>query len=139
MISKEVGSVFVNFSNHPSRFWCSEQILAAQKLCGSDQLYDYPFPNVDAAMNAGEVARLADTCIGTLMVMNPCCVMCQGEFTLTVAVVNELLKRNVPCYAACSERRIITAFDENGSRIKTVEFVFTQFRQYIQGISIPSF
>ena len=114
---------FVNFSNHPSANWSKEQIEAAEKY---GEICDYPFPSISATADEEEIAALADITAEKILAMNPEAVMCQGEFTLTYAVICRLVRHDVPVLAACSERQVRELPDGK----KEVVFRFEGFRKY---------
>ena len=49
-------SYFVNYSNHPSSAWSSDQIAAAHKY---GDIIDIPFPNVSASSGEEEILQTA--------------------------------------------------------------------------------
>lgn len=120
-------SVFVNFSNHPSSRWSKEQMAAAEKY---GRVIDEPFPAVPANLDERGVALLADESVLRIMSHHPVAVLCQGEFTLTFAVVERLKAEDVKVLAASSDRVIETETDENGGTRKVTVFRFTRFRAY---------
>lgn len=114
---------FVNFSNHPSPSWSVEQIIAAEQY---GEIQDYPFPAVPGDAQEEEIASIADIAVEKILSMNPAAVMCQGEFTLTFAVISRLIKAEIPVLAACSERQV----QETEDGRKLVTFRFEGFRCY---------
>lgn len=118
--------MFVNFSNHPSSKWDKAQLNAASRL---GEIVDVPFPNVDPAMSEEDIAGLADEMVEKIMTFQPDAVMCQGEFTLSYAVISMLLQKGIVVVAACS-KRIVREKVVAGKQQKEVEFVFEQFREY---------
>lgn len=119
--------MFINFSNHPSAQWSSEQKQAA--TCYGE-ICDIPFPEVPSGATMQEVAGMADNCAWKIMQMHPECVMCQGEFSLTIAVVRRLQAVGIRCVCACSERKVIEEHLDDGTTRKTMIFKFRQFREY---------
>ena len=77
-----------------------------------------------------EVSEMADNMFIRIKDYSPKCVMCQGEFTLTYALVERLLKAGIKTVAACSDRKVIEKKLENGESQKTVVFDFAGFRDY---------
>ena len=94
--------VFINCSNHPSAIWSKEQKQAAEAY---GQIRDIDFPEVDPGWTEQEIQREADRICGEIFQYNVAAVMCQGEFTLTYAIVRKLKERKIPALAACSSRR----------------------------------
>lgn len=119
--------MFINFSNHPSEGWSVEQRRAAEKF---GELRDLAFPDVSPAASTEEVVALAEYYTGKILGMNPTCVMCQGEFSLAMAVIARLQARGIRCVCACSERRVIENPLTDGKMQKTSIYEFCQFREY---------
>lgn len=119
--------MFINFSNHPSIRWSGKQKQAA---AGFGEVCDIKFPEVPSMATTEEVARLADRCVGEILRMSPDCVMCQGEFSLAMAVIERLQAAGVRCVCACSERKVIEEQLDDGTMRKTSVFEFRQFREY---------
>ena len=119
--------MFVNFSNHPSQNWGAEQRKAAL-IYG--EIRDVMFPAVPAMAAMEEVTGMAEECAKKILQLKPDCVMCQGEFTLTVAVLRRLQTAGIRCVCACSERKAEETPAEGGSVRKTAVFEFRQFREY---------
>jgi hypothetical protein len=115
--------IFVNFTNHPSEKWGIEQKKAASQY---GEIKDLVFPDVDPDSDETSIRDEAAKYVSLIQAMNPAAVMCQGEFTLTYAVVRMLTGRGIRCVAACSRRLVENAPD--GAKI--VRFEFTRFREY---------
>lgn len=56
--------------------------------------------------------------------------MCQGEFTLTYAIVTRLKKNGITVFAACSRRGTEEIRNADGSTQKKVLFSFERFREF---------
>lgn len=119
--------MFINCSNHHSSNWGPEQIREAEKW---GKIIDYTFPAVDADADEAGVAQLADETMKIILEMKPKAVMCQGEFTLTYALVSRLKEKGIPALAACSERKAVEKKLPNGEVEKTSIFEFKRFRRY---------
>lgn len=119
--------MFINFSNHPSSQWNSEQKRAAAYY---GEIQDIVFPKVPPMAAMQEVADMAGKYAEEIIKMQPECVMCQGEFSLTMAVVRRLQMAGIRCVCACSERRVMEEQMGNGMIQKTSVFEFFQFREY---------
>lgn len=119
--------MFINCSNHKSPDWTPEQKRAAEVW---GEIVDFPFPAVDANADEQEIVALADRISEEIVNMKPAAVMCQGEFTLTYALIKNLSKQRIPVVAACSERRTIETKLENGETEKVSRFEFVRFRRY---------
>lgn len=113
---------FINFTNHKSEAWEQKQIDAAREY---GEIMDIPFPNVDPQCSEQEIKEIGEQCCREILWHNPEAVLCQGEFTLTVEIVQRLKSAGVRVLAACSER-VVT--EREG--IKTSVFRFVRFREY---------
>lgn len=118
---------FINFSNHPSKNWSIKQLKEANKY---GEIIDIAFPNIDPSIDGNTVRIIMDEYIKQILSYNPKAVMCQGEMTAAFYTVLVLLKKGVKTVAACSERRVIEE-NKEGTNRKTVEFIFTGFRDYV--------
>lgn len=119
--------IFINCSNHPSRYWSREQIEAAEQY---GEVVDVRFPIVDPGMNEEEIAALAERMSRKILYYRPDAVMCQGEFTLTYAIVQRLKREKIRVMAACSKREVKEIYVPSGIR-KEVIFRFERFREYV--------
>ena len=119
--------IFINCSNHPSTNWGNKQRKAAEKY-GS--IIDISFPPVDPVATTEEVIEIAKKMVNTILSMNPVAVLCQGEFTVTLAIVRGLQNKGVHVFSACSERKTEERIDQNGLTTKVAVFDFCQFREY---------
>ena len=122
---------FINFTNHSSDKWSSEQLSAAQKY---GDVVDFAFPQVSATATQDDIIKIArsivsDIC-GTYDSETEICVLVQGEMTLTYALVSEFHKKDIDCYAACSDRVTEEVVNPDGTTTKKVTFKFIQFRMY---------
>ena len=118
---------FVNFSNHSSDKWNPKQIEAASKW-GS--IIDLPFPEVSADASVEDIRLLACDYTDQICSLQPNAVMCQGEFTLTFAIVTMLKSRGITVVSACSSRNTVEAVSVDGTSQKTSIFEFVKFREY---------
>lgn len=119
--------VFINFTSHPSALWQREQLAAAEQYGAVE---DIPFPMVSAAADKAEIAAMADHYAAQILGCQPAAVLCQGEMTLTYAVVRRLQKSGLNVLAACSERVVQEKLMPNGATARNSVFRFVQFRQY---------
>lgn len=120
--------MLINFSNHPYLKWSDKQKQAAIRLFG--EVEDMPFPNIPADDGIESVLTLADEYVSKIIAKSPSGVLCQGEFTLTFAVISALIEHHIPVYAACSERNVTKRISEDGKEIKETIFEFSRFREY---------
>jgi ABC-type Fe3+-hydroxamate transport system substrate-binding protein len=123
--------MFVNFSNHPSKTWSSEQLGAARQF---GDIVDVAFPEVDPKAEEPSVVSLAHKYTNKIVSLKPDAVLCQGEFTLAYAVITLLISRGIKVLAACSQRTVIDTVASDGSIHKTAVFEFIRFREYGKGL-----
>ena len=122
--------MFLNCSNHRSENWTKEQIAAVSAM-GETVIEDYPFPSVSAEADEEKIAALAGDVCREILEKKPNVVMCQGEFTLTHKLVNELMKNGIKVVAACSERETSEKVMSDGTVKKDSVYKFVRFREYI--------
>lgn len=120
--------MFINCSNHKSDLWGEDQKRAAERY---GDIVDFPFPNVVVSAEVGDIANLAAQTVQNILQKQPDVVMCQGEYTLTYAIVKALREKQIPVVAACTERKVIEKQLEDGSVQKVSRFQFAGFRQYV--------
>ena len=118
---------FINFSNHPSILWNSKQRSAAEEY---GDIIDLPFPSVSATASEKQIAEMADIWVDKIMELHPTAVLCQGEFTLSFAVIDRLLHLNILVLSACSDRHSKETILDGGTTKKNVEFDFVKFRRF---------
>lgn len=118
--------MFINFTNHTSENWSKEQLDAAKKY---GEVIDIAFPNISPEANRDEINQLADEYVSKILENNPTCVLCQGEFCFSYAVINKLKENNIKVVAACSERIVAEETSESGTR-RISYFKFVRFREY---------
>ncbi len=119
--------MFVNFSNHPSDRWSSEQLEAARVY---GEVRDYGFPMVNPEDDEEAIDKLADKCAKEILELKPDAVLVQGEFTICYSVIRKLKEQGVKCLAACSARESIEERQADGSVRKASVFKFCRFREY---------
>lgn len=120
--------MFVNFTNHPSAGWSSEQLDAAKKW---GEVVDVFFPNVPPDFGEADISRLADDCISVITEHKPNAVLVQGEMTLAFAVAARLKKSGVPALCATTERKTEAFTDNDGATVTKSVFKFVRFREYL--------
>lgn len=118
--------MFINFTNHPSIEWSSEQIDAAREY---GELIDVPFPSVSPTAPFLEVRELALKYADSIAARKPDCVLCQGEFNLAFNVITDLREKGIKVVAACSER-VVEEVRIGDCIEKHSTFRFVQFREY---------
>ena len=123
--------MLLNLTNHPSQRWPEEQHRAAVARWGS--VADFPFPAVAPEASTAQVAELARHTVEQVCALRPEAVLCQGEMTLTAALVALLQREGFPVYAACSRRESRESVRDGGV-MKTACFRFAGFRAYPDGL-----
>lgn len=119
--------MLLNCSNHISKAWGNEQLSAAKEW---GEIVDYPFPNVPAFADEMYIDKCAEDIVNTIQSMQPSAVMCQGEFTLTYAIITKLLQKGIKVLAACNERKVEEHVLADGNIEKKSIFQFVRFREY---------
>ena len=119
--------MLLNLTNHPSQRWPEEQRRAAKARWGS--VTDYPFPTVDPEATTAQVAELARRTVEQVCALRPEAVLCQGEMSLTLALVTLLQNRDIQVYVTCSRRESRECV-RDGVVVKTACFRFAGFREY---------
>ena len=120
------GSLFINFSNHPSCYWGDAQRVAAERY---GVICDLQFPVVDEKDSEKDVSQLADRYVSKIVSMGSpqkLTVHIMGEMTFTFMVVTRLKKLGIRCIASTTERK--TTYNDDGTKLS--EFSFVKFREY---------
>ncbi len=119
-------TVFINCSNHPSEKWSDGQKEAALKY---GEITDIPFPPVSPSASEKEVDETAKELCRRIRAFRPAAVMCQGEYTLTYAVISKLRRAGIRVVAACTERQVVEEVIDGRTEKKSV-FKFMGFREF---------
>lgn len=118
--------MFVNFSNHPSRYWDNKQKEASRNF---GELIDMPFPQIAPNATDEELQMLATIYvqrIASLAGIQTITVHIMGEMTFTFMVVEKLKEMGIKCVASTTERK--TSYNDDGTKLS--EFQFVKFREY---------
>jgi len=121
---------FRNFSNHSVGTWSPAQLNAARAL-GLGEPADLPggMPQVPPAVGTEEIERLAAELVERGGAgLEGACVF--GEFSLSVALLRQLQRQGVRCFAATTERKVVERMREDGTVEKQSEFSFVRWREY---------
>ena len=119
--------LFINLTNHPSDKWSDEQRKAALAY---GKILDFPFPVVDANADEKEIELQARDLVDRIAAYKPAVVCCQGEMTLTFAIVSRLKRKGILVVAATSARETVEEIASDGTTRKLVIFRFCKFRSY---------
>ncbi len=120
--------MFINCTNHRVENWGEGQRQAAGQW---GEIIDYPFPMVSPLLKEEEIEALAEHIVQDILLKQPDIVMCQGEFTLTYAIVNRLKLLGVKVVAACSERKTEELLLPDGGSKRESYYEFVRFREYV--------
>lgn len=96
---------------------------AALALAG--RIEDIAFPAVSPDADEKAIEALAAECAAKIPPETSHALV-QGEFTLTVELVQQLQKRGITCLAATSKRDV----EEDGDGRRVSRFTFVRFRSY---------
>ena len=128
--------MFVNYSNHSSKLWNDTQLEAAGQY---GTIYDVAFPEVLVTYTEYEIECLSEEELKKLEQLaeekgknlNQITIMCQGEFSLTYAMVSRIKAKYPGCRVLCavSERQVVEE-REGMNTVKKVIFSFSGFREY---------
>jgi hypothetical protein len=121
--------VFLNLSNHPAADWPPAQRAEAQALGG--EIVDEPFPAVPPDADSEHVEVLGQNTLQRILARAPAAAMVQGEFTLTLYLVQALELQGIPCYAATTRRIVENTVVTAGTTEKRSCFEFVRFRRYL--------
>lgn len=119
--------MFLNISNHPSKLWGERQLRAAQQY---GKIIDISFPQISSESTSSEIDQLVTEYLEKIRVYQHPVVMVQGEFVFTFRLVTALKKEGYTVLAGVSDRKTTEIQREDGTSIKTAEFVFRGFRVY---------
>lgn len=119
--------MIVNFTNHLSSCWCKEQISAAAQW---GDIVDLSFPDVPAAADENDIAKLADIYCAQILELAPDAVLVQGEMSLSFAVIERLCQNGITVLCAASERICEVTVSDDGSTVRRSIFKFVRFRKY---------
>ena len=128
--------MFINYSNHPSANWNQVQLTAANSY---GKLYDMAFPVVSVRDTEEDIVVLAENQLKLLeelakengKTLNDTTIMCQGEFSLSYALISKIKEKYPLCKVVCaiSERQVVEK-QEGENMVKQVVFSFAGFREY---------
>ena len=125
--NREGRPVFINYSNHPSAKWNVAQRRSALQY---GDIVDVPFLKVDPTSSTSQVVEQARGELRKITRWHPVAVLCQGEFTMTHALIRLLQEEHIPVVTACSERKTTEAINDAGETVKMTTFSFVAFREY---------
>src|SRR5262249_25153389 len=87
-------------------------------------------PEVAAESDSETVVKLAGEIAGRASRQGAAGAFVVGEFTLSLALVAELQRRGIGCFAAASTRDVTTTERADGAKERSVVFRFVRFREY---------
>ena len=118
--------MFVNFSNHPFRYWGNKQREASRDY---GELVDMPFPQIVPNATDEELLKLSLEYVQRILSLadpKTITVHIMGEMTFTFMVVTKLKELGIKCIASTTERK--TTYNADGTKVS--EFQFVKFREY---------
>ena len=120
--------MLLNLTNHPVNHWPDAQRAEADRRWG--EIIALPFPAVDPEAPICAVSAQARDIVQEAAARQPDAVLCQGEMTMTMALVLYFQLEGIPTYAACSRREVTEQKTLDGSVRKVSCFRFVTFREY---------
>ena len=126
-IEKKGENVFINFSNHPSKYWEDAQIKAAKELGAT--IEDIDFPQINPDMDNEHLDELAQQYLERFIERSEdadITVHVMGEMVFTYKIVTKLMALGILCVASTTERKV--SYQDDGT--KTTSFSFVKFRDY---------
>lgn len=129
-LTTEVNRLFINLSNHPTKYWSDQQLMDAEEY---GEVIDMRFPEVDPDASEIDLDCIACEIVDRIMlrsrryggVADEMTVHVMGEMTLTYRIVELLKEEGVLCLASTTRRNVVE-YDSG----KTSMFEFRQFRRY---------
>ncbi len=117
--------MLINFSNHPTEKWGSEQKEAAFDQFG--EIEYFPFPVIDPHWNYEEVQTLASTKLKAILEEygSNIHILIAGEQSFLLAFVEQCKTKDISCLVATSNR-IVKPLANNK---KEIVFEFVKFRK----------
>ena len=118
--------VFINLSNHPTKYWDNTQIEEALKF---GDIVDITFPDIDEAEDEKYIRNQAKIYYNYILkeyADKDITVHVMGEMNFTYTLVKLLQENGIRCVASTSKRIV----KENTDGYKEVYFRFIKFRYY---------
>ena len=119
--------IFINHTNHPSANWSEEQKAAAKSY---GKVVDIEFPAIPPSADSDEVSKIVLENLQKILSFSPTAVLCQGEFTYSYKMIEQLKQQNILVMAACSERLVSESVQADGTTKRISVFNFVRFREY---------
>ena len=119
-------SLLINFSNHPSQDWQTNQLESARQY---GEIKDLSFPDISPTASEKELLPIVNQYVQKISSMGKDCqitVHIMGEMTFTFMVVTRLKEMGITCVASTTERKVTM----NADGTKQSEFSFVKFREY---------
>lgn len=120
--------MLLNLTNHPHRQWPDKQMEDARSHWG--QVQDFPFPNVPPDWDDKQLLQASRKTAEEAIGLHPDAVLCQGEMSMTYAIVRALQESGIPAYTATTHRKAEETKNPDGTVSKKSEFCFIRFRRY---------
>lgn len=121
--------MLINLSNHPCQNWSAEQKAVATSQFG--EIIDLSFPQIPPDWDTDKICKLVNEYFHICEQLwedekSSCTVHLVGEPVFCFILAQLLLKANICCVSATTERIVV---EENG--IKVSKFRFKRFREYM--------
>ncbi|MGI5864609.1 MAG: CRISPR-associated DxTHG motif protein [Myxococcales bacterium] len=130
-VSLRRGKRFLNLSNHPISEWSQAQLEAARALnLGEPRELEGGMPQVDPAADTAEVCELAEEIANRALAADAAGACVVGEYTLTFALVRQLQRAGVRCFASTTKRVAKSRTLPDGSTETVRCFEFQAWREY---------
>lgn len=123
--------IFANISNHTSVKWSEKQLIAAEKICGSENVRDYQFPNIPPDASAEDVNKMAEDYAERVIEDGCNAALIAGPFGFALGVARRLADAGIAVFDATSERNTSEVVLPDRSTKKVVTFSFVQFRRVL--------
>jgi hypothetical protein len=128
--------LFLNLSNHPMVKWTEEQIAATRELgLGEPAELEEGMPLVPPGDDASAILQLARDVAERAAAAGAAGAFVATDFTLTLALVVELQRRGIRCFAATTERVSKDIAGPDGSVERVSNFRFVRWREYLDARS----
>ena len=125
---------FLNLSNHPLADWSAEQLEAARDLdLGEPVDLRGGMPLVRPEADTGEIRAMAAEIADRAVEQGAAGTLVMTEYTLTQALVSNLQRRGVRCFAVTSKRTIVDERRVDDTTEKKSLFSFVRWREYASG------
>lgn len=124
--TEENKKLLLNFSNHPSTGWSSQQKAAASEY---GTIVDIPFPTIDENADTATIRTLSEEYRRILLSYGSnkdVTIHIMGEHTLVHSLLSRMQASGYRCIASTTKRIV----EEQADGTRNVKFSFSRFREY---------